>query len=193
MKYYSFSCLGDKSNNDYCFTIDTPEGGIDSYDLIAGFRLSDEYPDGIEDVILRLEDKFPGLELASFIGNANDMLAFNKEAANIIISINQAETEIIPFTLFNPKGRVHSTDYVFVNPVGDWDCVNWKESSCEREDNGDIYSYEKLVFSKEKLQGAPHLFRVRFETNLYLFSEFLANALIEKGHTNLIFEDIEVI
>ncbi|WP_431686073.1 imm11 family protein [Hahella sp. NBU794] len=193
MKHFLFKCLGEKSNDDYCFTTDTPEGGVDSYDLIAGFRLSDEYPDGIEDVVLRLEDKFPGLELASFIGNANRLLAFSVSAAQIITFINQAETETIPFTLLNSKGKVHSKDYVFINPVGSWDCINWKKSVCERNAKGDIKSYEKLVFSREKLVGAPHLFRVKHKTSLYLFSEALIKALLDAGHTNLVFEDIEAV
>ncbi|WP_371824094.1 hypothetical protein [Hahella sp. HN01] len=112
MKYFLFNTLGDTSNGDYCFTIKGPHGGIDSYDLIAGFRLSDEYPDGIEEVTLSLDDKFHGLELASFIGNACRMLAFRATAAQIITSINQAETETVPFTLLNSKGKIHSKDYV---------------------------------------------------------------------------------
>ncbi|MDG9668055.1 hypothetical protein ONV78_09950 [Hahella sp. CR1] len=193
MKYYSFSSLGDKQNENYCFTIKTPDGGIDSYDLVAGFRLSDEYPDGIEEVTLSLDDKFHGLELASFIGNACRMLAFRATAAQIITSINQAETETVPFTLLNSKGKIHSKDYVFVNPVGCWDCISWKESHCERDKEGDIESYDRLAFSKGKLVGAPHLFRVKHKTSLYLFSETLVKALLDAGHTNLIFEDIEAV
>ncbi|MBU6954792.1 imm11 family protein [Hahella sp. HN01] len=192
MKYFLFHTLGDTSNEDYCFTSDTPEGGVDSWDLIAGYRIADEYPDGIEKTVLRLEEEYPGLVLASYIGNPDRMLVFRKDAAKIIIDTNQSETEVIPFTLLDHKGKTRSEDYVFINPVGTVDCVNWKESICTRDSEGNIETYEKLVFSKEKLDQRPNLFRIRFDTSLYLFSETLVNALLEKNHTNLVFKDIEV-
>ncbi|ABC30997.1 hypothetical protein HCH_04290 [Hahella chejuensis KCTC 2396] len=192
MKYFLFNTLGDTSNDDYCFTSDTPEGGIDSWGLIAGYRIADEYPNGIEKTILRLEEEYPGLVLASYIGNADRMLAFRKDVAKVIVDTNQSETEVIPFTLLDHKGKIRSEDYVFINPVGAIDCVNWKESVCTRDNEGNIETYEKLVFSKEKLEQRPHLFRIKFDTSLYLFSEALANTLLSKGYTNLIFKDIEV-
>ncbi|MDG9668046.1 hypothetical protein ONV78_09905 [Hahella sp. CR1] len=192
MKYFLFDFLGDKKEEKYCFTSKTPDGGIDSYDLIAGFRLSDEYPDGIEEVTLSLEDQFPGVELASFIGNTDKMLAFSKKAATLITSMSESEIEVVPFILYNQKGKVHSTDYVFLNPVGDRDCINWKESICTRDSEGDISTYDKVVFSKAKLNEAPHIFRVKNHTGYCLFSEELVKALLDAGHTNLVFKDIEV-
>ncbi|MDG9668056.1 hypothetical protein ONV78_09955 [Hahella sp. CR1] len=192
MKYFLFNTLGDTSNDGYCFTSDTPEGGVDSWDLIAGYRIADEYPNGIEKTVLRLEEEYPGLVLASYIGNADRMLAFRNDAAKVIIDINQNETEIIPFTLLDYKGKVRSEDYVFINPVGAVDCLNWKKSICTRDNEGNIEIYEKLVFARESLEHTPHLFRIRFNSSLYLFSELLANTLLSKGHTNLIFNDIEV-
>ncbi|MDG9668054.1 hypothetical protein ONV78_09945 [Hahella sp. CR1] len=192
MKYFLFNTLGDTSNDDYCFTSDTPEGGIDSWDLIAGYRIADEYPDGIEEVTLKLEHQFPSLVLASYIGNPNQMLAFSKKAADLIISIAQSEIEVIPFILLTPKGKVYSNDYVFINPVEPFDCINWKESIYTKDDEGDIETHERLVFSKEKLKIAPHLIRIKFNTSCYLFSEVLENALLDAGHTNLIFKNIEV-
>ncbi|WP_431686072.1 imm11 family protein [Hahella sp. NBU794] len=192
MKYFLFNTLGDTSNDDYCFTSDTPEGGIDSWDLIAGYRIANEYPGGIEEVTLKLEDQFPGLVLASYIGNPNQMLAFSKKAADLIISIAQSEIEVIPFTLLTPKGKVYSNDYVFINPVGAIDCINWKETDCSRRKNGDVSSFDKLVLDKKKIDNPPHLFRLKYLTNAYIFSEVLTKSLLDKNHTNLIFSEIEM-
>ncbi|WP_431686071.1 imm11 family protein [Hahella sp. NBU794] len=191
MKYFIFNPLGDKSNESYCFTSKTPDGGVDSYDLIAGFRLSDEYPEGIKNVYWRLGDNFLGLELASYIGNTHRILAFNKSAANLITSTTQSEIEIIPFTLLDYKGKVHSKDYVFINPVGSIDCINWKETVCNRRNNGDVANYEKLVLNKEKSDDLPHIFRIKYLTAEYIFSETLVNTLLNSGHSNLVFREIE--
>ncbi|AZZ93184.1 hypothetical protein EUZ85_21650 [Hahella sp. KA22] len=192
MKYYLFDFLGDTSNENYCFTSKTPDGGVDSYDLIAGFRLSDEYPDCIEDVYWRIGDNFVGLELASYIGNTHRILAFNKSAANLITSTAQSEIEIIPFTLLDCKGKIHSKDYVFINPVGSIDRINWRETVCNRRKNGDVSNYKKLVLDKKKSDNLPHIFRIQYLTAEYIFSETLVNALLNADHTNLVFSEIEI-
>ncbi|MDG9668057.1 hypothetical protein ONV78_09960 [Hahella sp. CR1] len=196
MKYFIFNSLGDTDNDSYCFTSKAPEGGIDYYDLIAGFRLSDEYPDRIEDVCWRFGDNFAGLELASYIGNPNSILAFSKSSADLITSTAQSgpksEIEVIPFTLFDHKGKIHSTNYVFLNPVGSIDCINWKKTVCDRRENGDISSYERLVIDKNKMCNPPHLFRIQYLTDEYIFSEVLVNALLNADHTNLVFSEIKI-
>ncbi|MDG9668051.1 hypothetical protein ONV78_09930 [Hahella sp. CR1] len=191
MKYFLFNTLGDTGNDDYCFTSKFPRGGVDAYDLVAGFRLSDEYPDGIEDVYWSLGDNFVGLELASYIGNPNSILAFNKSSAKLISSVVQSEIETIPFTLFNAKGKLYSNDYVFINPVGSVDCINWKETVCDRRDNGDISNFERLVLDKKKIDTLPDLLRIKFLTREYIFSETLVDTLLKAEHTNLIFSEIE--
>ena len=123
MKYFHLDSVGDTSNENFCFTDNEPDP-IDSYDLITGIRVADEYPDGIGDVTLQLGEDAPGLELPSFVGNTDSMLIVNSEAAGVIQTHDVGDIEVIPFKLINHKGRVHSDDYVFLNPIGTIDCLD---------------------------------------------------------------------
>ncbi|MBU6954791.1 hypothetical protein [Hahella sp. HN01] len=192
MKYFLFNCLGNRDKEEYCFTVTTPDGGVSTYDLTSGLRLSDEYPDGIEPVFLKLDDRFPGLELASYIGNASNLLSFHISAANLIHQLSECEIELVPFTLLNPKGNVHSEEYVFVNPVGAIDCVNWNETVCTRRKNGDIANYKKIVMDKSKAKDFPNLFRIQNKSSLCVFSETIVDALMKAHHNNLVFIELEV-
>jgi len=190
MKHSRLDTLGDLSKQEYCFTDNEPDP-IDSIDLITGDRVADEYPEGINDVTLQLGEDYPGLELPSFIGNTDSMLIVSREAVDVIQTHDVGEMEVIPFKLINHKGRVHSDDYVFLNPIGARDCLDMDKTECKRYDDGEIMKITKYVLSETKLEGAPHLFRVREKPGNYICSDFLIAALAEKGCTNFVYEELE--
>ena len=175
MKFFMLDCKGNYTNTDYCFTDNGPRGTIDDYDLRCGLRVADEYPDGIGETTLKLGDDYPGLELTSFIGNTHSLLIVEKKVADLI-----------------HKGRVHSRDYVFLNPIGSVDCLDLQRSTVLRHDDGTIMKIQKFVLSPAKVAGVRHMFRPDEDLNKYIFSETLVNALRANNCTNLVFEELEM-
>jgi hypothetical protein len=191
MKYFLIDCLGNYRNEDYCFTDKGPKGVMDGYDLLVGTRVADEYPDGLGETTLKLGEDYPGLELTSFIGNTSTMLIVKHETATFIQTFDVGEIEVIPFTLINHKGRVHSRDYVFVNPLGSVDCLDMNKTEKKLHDDGSIMKITKFVLAASKLAGVRHLFRLKEDLTQYVFSEALVTALRERGCTNFVFEELE--
>src|SRR5262245_662738 len=135
MNYFRLDTNGDVSNENYCFTDRTPRP-IGAYALKTGGRVADRYPDGPGEVTLRLGDDYPGLQLTSFIGNTDTLLIVTRDVASLVESLQPGSIEVVPFTLINHKGRTHSKDYVFLNPIGAYDCLDLGKSECERYKDG---------------------------------------------------------
>jgi hypothetical protein len=191
MKFFIIDTTGDVANEDYCFSDNGPGPIIDSHDLKVGVRVADEYPDGIGDVELRLGEDYPGLTLPSFIGNTDRMLVVSSEALAILQRHELGEVEVIPFKLINHKGRVHSTDYVFLNPIGTFDGLDLSRTECDRRKNGTIRTITKYVLSSAKLAGLPQLFRPREMPNAYIWGQSVVDDLRKHGCTNFVFEELE--
>lgn len=190
MRYLKLNGLGDVANRKICFTDHEPDP-IDSYDLIIGARVDEEYPDGWDEVTLRLSDDHPGLELTSYIGNTDSMLIVDRAAADCILAHEVGEVEVIPLKLLDHKGRMHSDAYVFLNPVGPYDCLDMERCDCKYHDDGELMKITRHVVSEFKAIGAPHLIRPVEAPHVYLFSEELVRALEEGGHTNFLFVELE--
>lgn len=190
MKYYRLDTLGDVSNEDLCFTDQEPEP-IGSYDVISGLRLSEEYPDGYEPLTIELGEDHPGLECGSLLGNADAMLILAGRAVEVVLSHEVGDVEVVPITLHDHKGRVHSEDYSIVNPIGSFDCLDLEKSECKRHDDGEIYRILNYVLASNKLEGLPHLFRPSAMPDNYFFSEAVVEHLKKEGCTNLQFHLLE--
>jgi len=190
--YFMLHHVGNVSNQDYCFAPNPPKGGaLTAWDLKQGLRVSDKYPGGIGDVTLQLGEDYPGLELTSYIGNTDSMLVVSRSTLAIIQTQKVGEIEAIPFKLLNHKGRVHSTDYVFANPLGSVDCLDQTNSKGRRRDDGTLARIDLVVLTSAKLAGAPDLFRIKDMMARYVFSETLVKVLADKGCTNFVFNKLE--
>jgi hypothetical protein len=198
MKYLLLNPLGDVDNEDYCFSDNAPDGGVvTAYDLKTGRRLTDKYPQGFGRLTLAVGEDNPGLEEPSYLGNTDALLIVNRQAAGIIKGHEVGEVEVIPFKLLNHRGRVHSEDYVFLNPVGTVDCLDMDRSEKDLHKDGTIMNITRYVLSAAKLAaikgGVPHLFRIKEDATCYVFSEVLVADLKKHGCTNFVFDELEVV
>jgi hypothetical protein len=98
--------------------------------------------------------------------------------------------EYLPFTLINHKGRIHSTDYFIVNPIGALDCLDKQASTIEYMEDGRIIAVISYVLDPNKLTDAPDLFRIKEWPRKYVISERLASAFTESNFTNIILQEI---
>jgi hypothetical protein len=190
MIFFTISTLADSGSSGFCF-LDTLPGGIGpaSYLLSEGESLAEDYDDSAS---WKLSNAYPGLKKPSLIGNTCQILVFHREVADVVRAHNVGDLEIWPFTLLNHRGRVHSTDYVFVNPIGSIDCLNIEHTRFDRRDDGSVFNIDHIVLDKHKLTDAPDLFRICEDPTIYVISERLANAFAEKGFTNIVLQELEV-
>ncbi|CAM3333340.1 hypothetical protein G4177_07765 [Corallococcus sp. ZKHCc1 1396] len=191
MKFFELETLGDLNDAELLFLDQEPEVmGLDGYCLAAGERLGDGYP---EEVKLQSGEDRPGIQLSSVLGNNFNYLIVCSAMKDVIAATCPKDTlECLPFTLLDPRGRVRSQDYFFINPIGGVDGVDAKASDIKYHRSGAIVGIRKLVLDPEKLRGAPSLFRLQQDLQLYVVSEPLARTFQERGFSNVVLRELAV-
>lgn len=191
MKYYLLDFL--IRDGIHCFCKARPTGAyIPAYEMTEGLSIAEAYPEDPYDVHMDLHPDYTGLKLASFIGNTGGLIILHRDVAEVLVNrLTLGETEHFPFTLMNEKGRVHSRDYVFFNPVGSYDCLDLERSELDVDEDGDVISLDRIVLDARKLDGAPDILRIREDPSRVLFSQRAVDALREQGFTNFHFKDVE--
>lgn len=192
MRYFIIETMGDDQDTSLAFIDSPPENlGLHGYCLARGERMGERYP---ADAKVYLQRKSPGIKLASLIGNTQSFLIVSAEMKGVILEhCADSDLEILPFTLFNHKKRVHSTDYWIVNPIGYVDCVNRGASDIRylSTDPNKIVAVRKFVLDPKRLENAPDLFRVPEDREKYFISARLGKAFQEKEFTNIILTELD--
>ena len=146
MKYFSLDPLADFGAGDFCFTDKLPDGiGVRWYRLADGDPFGADYPADPGAVTLRLGDDHRGLKLPSFIGNTGNLLIVDRATADAILAMRTGQIEVLPFVLLDHRGRVHSQNYVFLNPLERIACLNESESVLRRSSKGVLKEVKKPV------------------------------------------------
>ena len=188
MNYFLIDTLGDTSDDTLCLLDSEPEGmGLESYFLAMGKKAAPFFP---ADARLHMSAEYPGLITSSLIGNVKRFLIVDTKTKNIFARLCAgAEIEYLPFSLYNHKGRVHSRDYWFVNPIGTFDCLDFGASDIQYLGQ-DIVRINERVLDPKKLARAPDLFRIEGEPQTYVISEHLVDALEESEPTNILVTEL---
>src|SRR5262245_15243090 len=120
--YYMIDTLGNARDLTLC-TIDRPPDnlGVKYYYMAEGKRIGNNYP---SDAAIRMSDEYTGIKLSSFLGNTQSYLIGSRAVKETIEGHCDTEIEYLPFTLYSPRGVVHSNDYFIINPIGSFDCLN---------------------------------------------------------------------
>jgi len=198
MKIFMIRTLGDFRNTDLCVVNEAPRGiGVKYSRLALGRSIAADFP---TDATVHMSADQPGLKLSSLLGNTKRFLIVNRDVKEIVAAehVRRGDLwpiEYLPFTLINQKGRTHSTDYFFINPLGTVDCVNHKASDIVYFE-GDltmVLEIKRMVLDPDKLKGAPPLFRLPQAEDRYFVDEDLKRALDERKLTNLYLDEIEVL
>ena len=173
MDYVRVETTGNLNNARLCIISTGPEGMARGDTRMAvGLAARKLMPSPAR---IRLQSKYRGLQLAGFIGNTPGYLIFNSIGRAIIekACVGQ-KIEYLPFELINHKGRVHSTDYAMINPVGGFDALNEEASTISRAaTDGRILDVPVIVLDTRKLEDAPPLFRLAQKPTVYVMSEAL--------------------
>ncbi|NVI97399.1 hypothetical protein HUW63_22570 [Myxococcus sp. AM001] len=188
MNYFMIETLGDTNDSSLCLLDSEPEGmGLESYYLSVGKKAAPFFP---ADARLHMSEAYPGIQTGSLIGNFKRFLIVDSKTREIFARrCSGMEVEYLPFTLYNHKGRIHSRDYGFINPIGAFDCLDFQESQIEYLGQ-DIVRIEERVLDPRKLKHAPDLFRIDRDTQRYVVSERLVDALEASDPTNILVTEL---
>src|SRR5579884_2171520 len=122
MRCFRLETLGDTRDKSLALISQPPDGlGLFDYCLSEGEPIGDRYP---ADAAIHLHRKYPGIRLSSLIGNTLCFLIVHTTMKDVLLQHAPNQMEVLPFTLYNHKKRVHSRDYWIINPLAIVDCLD---------------------------------------------------------------------
>jgi hypothetical protein len=185
MQFFRLETIGDLNNQDLALTSGPPEGMVmRSYTLARGKRAAPHYP---KEARISLRENHPGIKLSSLLGNTHNHLVVQSAVKEVIAAHCQGlEVEYLPVDLYDHRKRLYSRDYFFINPIGSRDCLDPVASRVQIGPEGSVIHVGEYVLDPKKVDTLPALFRVQEEPSTYVVSQALADALREKGFTNVV-------
>jgi hypothetical protein len=176
---------------DYCFVGRILHSDTCDIRISDGDKIGPRYPGDPFSVKVHFDVEFPGVKVPTLIGNTRSLLIVSAQSVAFFEKhLNLGDHEAFPFSLVHHKGRVHSRDYVFLNPVGSHDVAD-PSSAFVRYKSGGIYDCGKWILVKDKLQGLPDLIRPKELTTVYLVSERFIELVEKHGMTNFEFTHLQ--
>jgi Immunity protein family (Imm11) len=155
-----------------------------------GVEAKPHYP---EDAKVYLRPERRGIKLSGILGNLNGYFIGSSKVKELIAAhCPDRNVEFLPFTLYNQKRRIHSTDYWFINPIGGLDCLNEPACGIKYDADGVVVTMERTVLGSDKLANAPDLFRILKAPTEYVLSRRLTQAFRDNGITNVLGKNLRV-
>ncbi|PTL80011.1 imm11 family protein [Vitiosangium sp. GDMCC 1.1324] len=190
MQFFELETLGNLNDRELALTDGPPEGmELRSYCMARGRRATPYYP---KEAMVSLREDHPGIKLSSLLGNTNSYLIVHKDMKEVIAEHCQGiEVEYLPFDLYDHRKRLYSRDYFFINPIGTLDCLDPVASGVKIGSQGGVIHVGRRVLAPKKSANLPPLFRPKEKPAAYIVSESLAQALKDKGFTNVYLEPLE--
>lgn len=191
LRFFKLDLLGD-ADEDLCFLNGFVEGiGYESWRTGMGERLAPVYP---RDARILMSKKYPGIQLTSLLANSlSTLLGSTDFKAAVETHCGTQDIEYLPFTLYDHRKRPYSQDYFIINPIGTFDCLDFKASGIAWDDEkpDEILDIEVHVLDRKKMKDAPQLFRVARDPHTYVIGLELARELKKRDLTNIVVEELE--
>lgn len=191
MKLYLCKCTA--SDKRYCLV--TRHGSPFSYPLAHGVEVAPSMAEeGADAVTYELDETRGALELPDLVGTNLNFLILRKACSESILAQHElGPHEVVPAILVNSKERVHSSDYVVVNPHGKVECLDVARSDTRGSgDKVSVKLFGKFWLKKSLVPPDRDIFRVKGLAVGYVFSERLVEHIRQQGFTNFVFEDIQL-
>jgi hypothetical protein len=192
MKYYEIDTLGDDADTSLAFVDEMISGtgfDMENYRTGLGIPAADLWP-----ADAHVRTRKGGRTLSDLIGTTNSELYVSRQVAERVRAVLSPadQVEFLPLTIRDARGRVLSSDYVVINPLGWVDALDLEASEVtwSKREPGKVVRVDRIVLARAKLDGRA-IFRVKEDCARYLIDERLADALREDT-TNLFWEVVEV-
>ncbi|WP_158501650.1 imm11 family protein [Vitiosangium sp. GDMCC 1.1324] len=182
--------MGDPDDDSLCF-LDNFVDGIEplSWRAAKGERFGKDYP---KDAKIFMNKENPGIKLSPLLGTTCNMIVGSRDFKDAIEKHCKNEIEYLPFTLYDHRKRVHSRDYFIINPIGTFDCLDFKESIIEwdDEDPDEIIGIDKTVLDRKKMKDAPQFFRIDRAPSTYVLGLELAREFKARNFSNIFWAEL---
>ncbi|HEX5748010.1 MAG TPA: DUF1629 domain-containing protein [Archangium sp.] len=186
MDYFSIN-MSPAVDPGYCVLYGEPEGtNMLKYRMSQGIAMGDKYP---QDAKWYMRKESPGIKLASLLATVTNLLVVERGMKEVFERTG-VPMECLPFTLYDHKKRVASTDYFIINPLGTFDCLDLEKSEIIY-DEGEIVEVEKIVLDPKKLHSAPGFFRIKEDPYVRVLSHQLVDELRKLNPTNVYLTKLE--
>lgn len=185
-------CKSLASDKRYCLV--TRHGSPFSYPLAHGVEVGSRMTEhGADAVTYELDESRGALDLPDMVGTNLNFLILRKACADAILAESELGShEVIPAVLVNAKKRVHSSDYVVINPHGKIECLDTARSDMDDDDDDpSVAIFGKFWLKAALVPPKRDIFRVKGLIG-YVFSERLVELIRQQGFTNFVFEDIQL-
>jgi len=191
MSYFLIDTLGDLDDPEWCVLDDVPVGiGVAYSRLVKGRAVGSDYP---ADAEIHMSPGEEGIKVGGLIGSTKSFLIVRRDVKEVIeAACEGAEVEYLPFRLIDHKGRIHSSDYFIINPIGSWNCLDPEASAITYfEDTDKVLRIDRMVIDSALAEPAPMLFRLKQAPTKYVVKQELADRLREKAFENLLLIEME--
>lgn len=190
MRFFKLSCMGDPDDDNLCFLdnfLDEHEGL--SARAALGRRFGKDYP---KDAKLFMNRENPGIKLSPLLGNSRNMIVGSRDFKEALEKHCTNQIEYLPFTLYDHRKRVHSRDYFIINPIGTFDCLDFKESVIKWDDEApdEIISIHKTVLDRKKMKDAPQFFRIDRAPTAYVVGLEVAREFKARNFSNIFWAEL---
>lgn len=103
-----------------------------------------------------------GVELGGLVSNTVNLVILHVKIVDLMLSehTSPAPIDIHHVIIYNHKGRIASSDYRIVNPLGALDCLDANTSVINRMDNGKVTSVPKPILSRRLIDPKRAFFRI---------------------------------
>lgn len=190
MRFFKLSCMGDPDDDSLCFLDNVIDGfAPQSVGAVVGSRFGSDYP---KDAKIFMNRENPGIKLSPLLGNSRNMIIGSRDFKEALEKHCTNEIEYLPFTLYDHRKRVHSRDYFIINPIGTFDCLDFKESIIEWDDEepDEIISIDKIVLDRQKVKDAPQFFRIHRKPAAYVVGLELAREFKARNFSNIFWAEL---
>lgn len=190
-RFFLLDLLG-ADNKDLCF-LDTFIKGIEDerWRPAGGKRLSPVYP---KKPLIAMSKKYKGIELTDFLANSFNCIVGSTAFKEAVEAHCPKDTvEFLSFALLDHRGRPYSDDYFLINPLGTFDCLDFKASDIDWSDDtpDEILDVEEHVLDRKKMKEAPQFFRIDRDITSYVLGVELIREMKKRALTNVIVEELE--
>ncbi|MBZ4422591.1 hypothetical protein [Myxococcus sp. RHSTA-1-4] len=191
LRFFKLDLLGE-ADEDLCFLDSFVEGiEYESWRTGMGERLTPVYPKGAR---VPMSKKYPGIQLTPLLANSLSTLFGSTEfKAAVEKHCGKQDIEYLPFTLYDHRKRPYSQDYFIINPIGTFDCLDFKASDIAWDDEkpDEILDIEEHVLDRKKMKDAPQLFRVARDPHTYVMGLELIRELKKRDLSDIVVEELE--
>jgi hypothetical protein len=101
--------------------------------------------------------------------------------------------EYQPVAIYDHRKRLMSDEYVIVNPLGAYDCIDLKASDVlyDEDNPKEILEVNDLVLDKAKAMKAPQLFRPEHSRSSYIIRYDIGLDMHQAKLTNIAIDELK--